>query len=228
METRTPRRGRIAVLTIVMILGLAGCDEGYTVYSIYQPTPGASSVPDVTGLWQSSDPGWHDTVLQIAAKEYDVGHCRSADIRILDLRSNEDDWLIGDEICFVPIAGHMIMQVRTTGEVQLYQHFLVKIDQQSIASCGSIWARLIKLNRDHPARVSMEGLEYTIRSDLPRGNEMIVTAPTDELRAYLEVNVPKLARLCDEGVEEGPRWSSLKRLTPARVQEVAEEPSPSP
>lgn len=228
METRTPGHGRNIVLSLLMLLGLCGCDEGYTVHSIYQPSPGASSVPDVTGLWQSSDPGWHDTVLQIAAPEYDVGHCRSADIRILDLRSNEDDWLIGDEICFLPIAGHMIMHVRTTGEVQLYQHFLVKIDQQSIASCGSIWAQLMKLNRDQPARFTLDGLKHTIRSDLPNGNEMIVTSPTDELRAYLEVNVPKLARRCDEGEEDGPRWGSVKRLTPALMEEVAEDHSPSP
>ena len=136
--------------------------------------------------------------------------------------------MIGDEICFVPIAGHTIMQVRTTGEARLYQHFLVKIDQDSITTCGSIWGQLMTLNRHHPTQFSMEGLEYTIRSSPFSGNEMIITSPTDELRAYLEVNVPKIARLCDEENEEGPGWSTLKRLTPERVEDVTEGSSPSP
>ena len=136
METRTLGHGRLAVLSLFTILGLCGCDDGYTIHSLYQATPGMSSVPDVTGLWQSSDPGWHDTVLQIAAEDYDVGHCRVADIRILDMRSIEDDAVVGDEICFVPIAGHTIMQVRGTGEARLYQHVRVKMYHDSITRCG--------------------------------------------------------------------------------------------
>ena len=228
METRTLGRGRLAVLSIFMILGLCGCDDGYTVHSLYQATPGTSSVPDVAGLWQSRDPGWHDTVLQIAAEDYDVGHCRVAVIRILDMQSIDDDTVIGDEICFVPIADHTIMQVRGTGEAHLYQHFLVKIDQQSIISCGSIWAQLMTLNRHQPAQFPMKGLEYTIRSSPFSGNEMIITSPTDELRAYLEVHLPQIARTCDEEDEEGQHWASLVRLTPARPAEEAKDSSPSP
>jgi hypothetical protein len=230
METRTRGHGRLAVLSILMSLLLCGCDDGYTIHSIYQASPGPSSVPDVAGLWQSSDAQWNDGVLQIAAEDYDVGHCRAADIRILDMKSNDDDWVIGDEMCFVPIAGHMIMQVRTTGEVRLYQDFLVKIDQDSITTCGSIWTQLMALNSDHPKQFSMEGLEYTIRAK-DFGNEMIVTSSTDELRAYLEVNLPKIARTCDEGDEgDGQRqhWTRLKRLTPARPAEKAEDSPPSP
>ena len=222
METRTARHDRSAALLIFVILGLCGCDDGYTIHSIYQASPGLSPVPDVTGLWQSSKPGWHDSALQIAAQEYDVGHCRTADIRILDLQSSAEDKVIGDKICFVPIAGHMIMEIRSTGTVRLYQHFLVKIDQQSITSCGSIWGHLLALRRQYPDRFSMDGLEYTIRSSPAADNELIVVSPTDALRNYLEVNVPKIASLCDEGVEEGPRWYTLKRLTAARVSEVAE------
>ena len=228
METRTLGHGRLAVLSLFTILGLCGCDDGYTIHSLYQATPGTSSVPDVTGLWQSSDPGWHDTVLQIAAEDYDVGHCRVADIRILDMRSIEDDAVVGDEICFVPIAGHTIMQVRGTGEARLYQHFLVKIDQDSITTCGSIWGQLMTLNRHHPTQFSMEGLEYTIRSSPFSGNEMIITSPTDELRAYLEVHLPNIARTCDEEDEEGQHWARLERLTPARPAEKAADSSPSP
>ncbi len=227
METRTPANVRFAVLSIFVILGLGGCDDGYTIHSIYQVSPGTSSVPDVAGLWQSSDPGWHGSVLQIAAQDYDVGHCRVADIRILDMHSIEDDAVIGDEMCFVPIAGHMIMQVRTTGQARLYEDFLVKIDQASITTCGSIWAQLIALRRDYPTQFSMEGLEYTIRGQF-FGNEMIVTSPTDQLRAYLEVTVPKIARMCDEGNEEGPGWTRLERLTSVRVEDDAEGSSPSP
>jgi len=227
METRTRGHGHLAVLSIFAILGLCGCDDGYTIHSIYQPTPGSSTVPDVAGLWQSSDAQWNDGVLQIAAEDYDVGHCRFADIRILNMKSNEDDWVIGDEICFVPIAGHMIMQVRTTGEVRLYEDFLVKIDQDSITTCGSIWTQLMALRRDHPEQFSMEGLEYTIRGQF-LGNEMIITSPADELRAYLEVNLPKIARTCDEGDEKVQHWARLKRLTPARPAEEAEDSSPSP
>jgi hypothetical protein len=227
METRTPGHGRLAVLSILMSLGLSGCDDGYAIHSIYQPTPGASTVPDVAGLW--SDAQWNDGVLQIAAEDYDVGHCRAADVRMLNMKSNDNDWVIGDEMCFVPIAGHMIMQVRTTGEVPLYQDFLVKIDQDSITTCGSIWTQLMALHRDHPEQFSMEGLEYTIRAK-DFGNQMIVTSSTDELRAYLEVNLPKIARTCDESDEgDGTRqhWGSLKRLTPARPAEGAEDSSPS-
>jgi len=222
METRTRGHGRLAVLWIFAILGLYGCDDGYTIHSIYQPTPGSSTVPDVAGLWQSSDAQWNDGVLQIAAEDYDVGHCRLADIRILDMKSSGEDWVIGDEICFVPIAGYMIMQVRTTGKVRLYEDFLVKIDQDSITTCGSIWTQLMALKRDHPEQFSMEGLEYTMRGEF-LGNEMIVTSSTEAIRAYLEGNLSKIARTCEEGDEKVQHWVTLKRLTPPRVEAAAEE-----
>jgi hypothetical protein len=121
----------------------------------------------------------------------------------------------------------MIMEVRTTGEVRLYQDFLVKIDQDSITTCGSIWTQLMALRRDHPEQFSMEGLDYTMRGQF-LGDEMIVTSSTDELRAYLEVNLPKIARTCDEGDEEGQHWARLKRLTPARPAEKAGDSPPAP
>ena len=87
------------------------------------------------------------------------------------------------------------------------------------------------LNRHHPTQFSMEGLEYTIRSSPFSGNEMIITSPTDELRAYLEVHLPNIARTCDDGDEEDEErqhWARLERLTPARPAEKAEDSSPSP
>ena len=98
------------------------------------------------------------------------------------------------------------------------RHFLVKIDQDSITTCGSIWTQLMALKRDHPEQFSMEGLEYTVRGQF-LGNEMIVTSPTDALRAYLEANLPKIARTCDDGDEKVQHWATLKRLTPARPAE---------
>ncbi|MGB2818167.1 MAG: hypothetical protein WBC37_13180, partial [Burkholderiaceae bacterium] len=179
MDTRTPRRNGLAIVSIAVALGLVGCNPVYTIYSIAAPSDEPSTVPDVSGLWGPSDADSTSNVLRLAAAEYDIGQCRNATIHSLGATSFDDE-TVGDEICFVPVAGHLVAQVRTTGQVQLYQQYLFKFDQQSISFCDAIWADLVEWSDDHPEGSAAHGLEFTRRGG-GDSTELFVISQRDEL-----------------------------------------------
>jgi hypothetical protein len=228
MDTRTPGRNGLAVLSIVVVLGLVGCDSVYTIHSIAEASDQPSAVPDMSGLWAPDDIDSTSMVLRIAAEDYDTGHCRNADIRLLGA-TNDEEVTFGDQICFIPVAGHMVAQVRTTGDVQLYQQYLFRFDQQSMSFCDAIWADLLDWSEEHPQASAAHGLEF-VRRGWEDGTQLFVTSSSDALRAYLGARLPKLARACDEDNDEGPRWDKYQRLTPPRQPDpegaVDELPSP--
>lgn len=224
MDTRTSLRRHRAALGLVMVLALTGCDSVYAIHSIYEPSDEPSTVPDVSGLWAPSGPDSKTMVLRIAAEDYDIGHCRNADIRLLGT-TTEDEETFGDQICFVPVAGHLAAQVRTTGQVQLYHQYLFKFDQQSMSFCDAIWADLLEWSDEHPQASAAHGLEFA-RRGWDSGTQLFVMSSSDALRSYLEARLPKLAKACDEDNDEGPRWGTYTRLTPSRQPDAADNPLP--
>ena len=228
MDTRTSLRRHRAALGLVLALALAGCDSVYTIHSIASPSDEPSVVPDVSGLWAPEDIDSASMVLRIAAEDYDIGHCRNADIRLLGT-TTEDEVTFGDQICFVPIAGHLVAQLRTTGDVQLYQQQLFKFDRQSMSFCDAIWADLLEWSEEHPQASAVHGLEFA-RRDWKDGSQLFVTSSSDALRTYLEARLPQLARACDEDDDDGPRWDIYRRMTPPRQPDAANaaDTSPSP
>ena len=209
-----PARHCRAALVMIFVLGLVGCDSVYTVHSICGPSGEPSTVPDLSGLWAPSDADSTSVVLRIAAKDFDTGHGRYADIRLLGSSTTEDQ-PIGDHICFVPVAGHLVAQVRTTGQVQLFQQFLFKYDQQSISFCDAIWPELLAWAEDHPAASAVGGIEFG-RRGWESGTQLFVTSSADAIRTYLEARLPKLAEACDAVADGGPRWATFTRITPPR------------
>jgi len=218
METQTPARHCRVALAMFLVVGLVGCDSVYTIHSIDEPSGEPSAVPDLSGLWAPSDAASTSAVLRIAADDFDNGHCRNADIRLLGSSSQEWDQPFGDQVCFVPIAGHLIAQFRTTGQVQLYQQYLFKFDQESISFCDAIWSELLEWAEDHPATSAMHGVEFE-RRGWEDGTQLFVTSSSEVLRGYIAARLPKLARACDGDDEDSPQWATYTRMTPPR-QEV--------
>jgi hypothetical protein len=231
MDTRTSLRRSRAALGLFVVFALAGCDDVYTIHSIAALGDGPSTVPDISGLWVPNDPHLAGLVLRITAEDYDIGHCRNADIRVLSAYTSEseEDTPIGDQICFVPVAGHLVAQLRTTGEVQLYQQALFKYDQQSMSFCAEIWTDLRKWSVDNPKASTAHGLEFAGRDQdgwSPAGDmvvrELFITSSRNAILKYFETRLPEVSKACDQLLEGGRSgWITYVRLTSSRQPDAA-------
>ena len=235
MDTRTSLRRHRAALGLFMVLGLVGCDSIYTIQSIAAPGDGPSTVPDISGLWVPRDPDLAGLVLHITAKDHDTGRCRNADIRFLSAYTSEDR-PIGDQICFVPVAGHLVAQLRPTGQVQLYQQALFKYDQQSMSICEKIWTDLRKWSVDHPKASTAYGLEFAGRDrevwfwfGTDTVTDLFITSSRTAILEYFEARLPEVRKACDELDEKGHSgWVTYIRLTPPRQPDAADADDTSP
>lgn len=229
MDQHIPDRIGAAVLSIVAALGLAGCDSVFTIHSIAAVSDGPSAVPDISGLWVPSDPQLAGLVLRIAAEDYDVGHCRNVDIQVLSAYTSEEI-PIGDQICFVPVAGHLVAQLRPSGQVQLYQQALFKFDQQSMSFCEEIWTDLRKWSEEHPEASAAHGLEFVGRErevwflfGEVTVNDLFVRSSRNAILEYLKSRLPEVPKACDELNEQGrSAWTTYTRLGPPRPRDAAD------
>jgi len=227
MDTRTSLHRRRAALGLLLAIGLAGCNPVYTIHSIAEPSDEPSPVPDISGLWMLSGDDSTDNVLRVAELEYDVGQCRNATVQSLGTIPFADE-PVGDEICFVPVAGHLIVQFRTTGQVQVYQQYLIKFDKESMSFCAAIWSDLVDWSNDHPRGTSTHGLEFTRRGGGDSAQLFVISRPSD-LLSYLEARLPKAVQACDEVDEHGHSgWATYTRLTPPRPPDAAEAAATPP
>ena len=225
MQTRTSGCQCRAGLVMSLALWLAGCNPVYTIHSIAEPTDEPSPVPDVSGLWVQSDADWTYNVLRVAEVEYDVGQCRNATVHSLGTTPIDDE-PIADEICFVLVGGQVIFQLRTTGQVQLYQQYLFRFDKESMSFCGDIWSDLVEWSDDHPEGSAAHGLEFTRRGG-GDSTELFITSRPNELLSYLEGRLSQAAKACDEADEEGQtEWVTYVRLTPPRQTDTADAKPP--
>jgi hypothetical protein len=212
-----------------LVLGLAGCNPVYTIHSIAAATDEPSPVPDVSGLWVQSNTDWTENVLRVAEVAYDVGQCRSATVHSLGTTPIDDE-PIADEICFVPVGGQVIFQLRTTGQVQLHQQYLFRFEQESMSFCADIWSDLVEWSDDHPEGSAAHGLEFARRGG-GDSTELFITSRPNELLSYLEGRLSQAAQACDEADEEGhTEWMTYVRVTPPRQPDAADaaDTSPSP
>lgn len=225
MDTRTCGRKGRAALAVCLALGLAGCNTVYTVHSIAAPGNEPSTVPDVSGLWMPRDASSADGVLRVTEFQYDVGQCRDADVQWLGEEPSDDE-AVADEICFIPVAGHLVLQLRTVGAVQLYHHFLVKFDEDSASICGAIWSDTDEWSVDDSRGTDSHGLRFTHYGAVDSA-DLIVISPRSELLSYLETRLPEAVKACDEPGDFDD-WIAYVRLTPPRQPDAggaAEEPA---
>lgn len=219
MDTRTSLHRNRTGLALMLVLGIAGCDSVYTIHSIASLSDEPPSVPDVSGLWAPSGATWVDGVMRSTAVEYDIGQCRDVTISVLGATSVADE-TVGDEICFVPISGYLIAQIRTTGQVQLYQQYLFKFDEKTISFCDKVWTELLQWSDDHPHATAGGGLEFGRRGG--DTTELFITSPRDAVREYLVPRLPEILKACDEVDEEGDSgWITYVRLMPPRRPDAA-------
>lgn len=221
MDTRSSLRRHCAAPGLFTVLVLAGCNPVYTIHSIAEPSEVPSTVPDVSGLWVQSDADSTANVLRVAEGEYDVGQCRNATVSSLGLTSIGDETVAG-EICFVPVAGQLIFQLRTTGPVQLYQQYLFKFDKASVSFCGAVWSDLLEWSDHHLRGTAAHGLEFTRRGG-GDSTELFVISQRSELLSYLEARLPKAVKACNEVDEDGQSdWVTYIRLTPPRQPDATD------
>ncbi len=223
MDTRTCGRKGRAALAACLAFGLAGCNPVYTIHSIASPSGEPSPVPDVSGFWElEGESSTVNATRVVEAVELNSGQCRNVTVHSLKGFPNVEPFateLVADEICFVPVAGHLIVQLRITASVPLYQQFLFRLDEESASFCGSIWADLVDWSDHHPAGTESHGLRFT-RRQVGDDTELFVVSPGKEILSYLQARLPEAVKTCDAR-QDWRGWVTYVRLSPPRRPDTA-------
>ena len=223
MDTRTCGRKGRAALAVCLAFGLAGCNPVYTIHSIASPGNEPSTGPDISGWWVLRNEDSAVNALRVVeAAELNVGQCRNVTIHSLKGFPNVEPFaaeLVADEICFVPVAGHLVAQIRIAAGVQVYQQYLARIDDESASFCGPVWSDLVQWSDDHPEGTAAHGLQFTRRGG-GDSTQLFVISRRGELLSYLETRLPAAAKACDER-DDWEGWVTYVRLTPPRRPDTA-------
>lgn len=217
-----PRKIRLSLpgLALCVGLGLAGCEDGFTVYSIIEnPDTDAAERVELYGTWVYQDPGADGYMaIRISPSSLRNRLCDIAEVVVSEEPASLDTPpMIEGQLCMTEVAGLTVAELVTPGQPWLYRHYLVRLEPTRISVCGlSLWATFEGTPDAEGAPFSLDGLDYTVRR---RGetHDVFVISPEDELRAYLEKNLPRLADLCSKdkaGDEEAPSWWVFERVTP--------------
>jgi hypothetical protein len=225
----TGRSTGVAGLVLAAVLGLGGCTDVVSVHSLDGYAPDTlPAVPDLSGIWVMTSLEDLDYVaLQFVAEAYDVAGCRDAQATLLQTDPDNPPQTIADRICFIPIAGQLLAEVRSNDSARMYRHFLVRIEDNALAFCGGTSdIQPLYLLAAADMDDALQGLDYTVRKE-SYDKLIVVTSKPEQLLAYFERVLPRIAEVCDKGVESGPGWLVFKRVTPLREDESAMEEQPA-
>lgn len=191
--------------------GLSGCSDAVTIHPMSSYLDPSADVPPVAGRWIANDDRGGVAVLQVDGAPEDRARCREVTVRYLE---GSDDTLVGNQVCFFELNGHLVAELEIGEPYEVYRQFLVKVSEERIEACSlwPIWVMLDQLSEDRPTGYSLDALEYTERE---RGDStlMVFIAKPKEMRAFLEVALPELASACDTG-GEGFEWNAFERAPP--------------
>jgi hypothetical protein len=216
-------------LVLAAVLGLGGCTDVVSVHSLESHAPDTMpAVPDLSGIWVMTsleEVGY--VALQFVAEAYDVAGCREARATLLQTDHDNPPQTISNRICFIPVAGQLLAEMRSTDLVPLHRHFLVRVEDNALAVCGGT-------SDIHPLYMlaaadmddALQGLDYTVR-DEHYDKLIVVTSKPEQLLAYFERVLPRIAEVCDKSAESGLGWLVFKRVTPLREDESAIEEQPA-
>ena len=219
----------VAGLVLSAALGLGGCTDVVTVHSLDTYAPDTlPAVPDLSGIWVMTsleDIGY--VPLQFVADAYDVAGCREVQATLLQTDPDNPPQTIGDRICFVPIAGQLLAEMRSNDLTRMYRHFLVRVEDNALALCGGTSDILpLYLLAAPDMDDALQGLDYTVREE-HYDKLIVVTSKPEQLLAYFERVLPHIAEVCDKSAESGLGWLTFNRVTPLREDESAIEAQPA-
>ena len=216
-------------LVLSAVLALGGCTDVVTVHSLESYAPDAMpAVPDLSGIWVTTDLQEVSYIaLQFVAEDYDVAGCREVQATLLQTDPDNPPQTIADRICFIPIAGQLLAETRSSDLTPMHRHFLVRVEDNALAVCGGtsdILPLYLLAAADMAAAVA--GLDYTVREE--RYDKLIVvTSKPEQLLAYFERVLPHIAEVCDKYTESETGWLTFRRVTPLRKDESAKEEPPA-
>jgi hypothetical protein len=222
------RSAGVAGLVLSAALGLGGCTDVITVHSLDSYAPDTMpAVPDLSGIWVTTDLDEISYVaLQFVADAYDVAGCREVQATLLQTDPDNPPQAIGNRVCFIPVAGQLLAEMRSADTVPMHRHFLVRVEDNALAVCGGtsdILPLYLLAAADMDAAVA--GLDYTVREE--RYDKLIVvTSKPEQLLAYFERVLPRIAEVCDKYTESETGWLTFRRVTPLRKDESATEEPP--
>jgi hypothetical protein len=161
-------------------------------------------------------------VLEVEGAESDQGRCRQATVHY---KEGADDTVVGNEVCFFELNGHLIAELTIGEPYEVYRQFLVKASDERIETCGfwPVWVMLAELADDRPVGYSLDALQYTERQSGDSGL-LVFISESREMREFLELALPELAAACDSG-GEAFEWIAFERMSPEeqRAEETAAE-----
>jgi hypothetical protein len=219
-------------LVVAAARGLGGCTDVITVHSLDAYAPETlPAVPDLSGIWVMTDLEEVSYVaLQFVAEAYDVAGCREMQVALLQTESENPPVAIGQRICFIPIAGHLLAEMRSADTVPMHRHFLVRVEDNALAVCGGSSDILpLYLLAAEDMDEAVAGLDYTVREE-HYDKLIVVTSKPEPLLAYFERVLPRIAEVCDKSAGSELGWLTFKRVTPLRKDEsaAAEQPAVEP
>ena len=219
----------VAGLVVAAVLGLGSCTDVVTVHSLDAYAPDTlPAVPDLSGIWVMTSLEDLDYVaLQFVAEAYDVAGCREAWATLLQTDPDNPPQTIADRICFIPIAGQLLAETRSSDLTPMHRHFLVRVEDNALALCGGTSDILpLYLLAASDMDDALQGLDYTVREE-HYDKLIVVTSKPEQLLAYFERVLPHIAEVCDKSAESGLGGLTFKRVTPLREDESAIEAQPA-
>lgn len=219
----------VAGLVLSAALGLGGCTDVVTVHSLDAYAPDTlPAVPDLSGIWVMTsleEVGY--VALQFVAEAYDVAGCREVQATLLQTDPDNPPQTIADRICFIPIAGQLLAETRSSDLTPMHRHFLVRVEDNALALCGGTSDIMpLYLLAASDMDDALQGLDYTVREE-HYDKLVVVTSKPEQLLAYFERVLPHIAEVCDKSAELRLGWLTFKRVTPLREDESAMEELPA-
>lgn len=219
------RRAWLPLITFALVASLSGCGDAITVHPLARYLDVDPDVPPVAGSWIARNDDGDVAVLDVEGGATDRQRCREATIHY---KEGADDTVVGDQVCFLELNGHLIAELRIGEPYEVYRQYLVRVSEERIETCGlwPVWVMLQELARDRPVGYSLDSLQYTEREQGESKLLVFISQPR-AMRDFLELALPELAFACDSGGEEF-NWMRFERMspdeTPAEEQpETAEE-----
>jgi hypothetical protein len=219
----------VSGLVVAAVLGLGGCTDVVSVHSLDSYAPDSvPAVPDLSGIWVMTsleDVGY--VALQFVAEAYDVAGCRQARATLLQTDPDNPPQTIGDRICFIPVAGQLLAEMRSSDLTPMHRHFLVRVEDNALAICGGTSdIRPLYLLAATDIAGALQGLDYTVREE-HYDKLIVVTSQPEQLLAYFQRVLPGIAEGCDKSAESNLGWLTFRRVTPLREDESAMEEKPA-
>ena len=199
------------IATVLLVTGLAGCTDSLTVWPVAGTlrSDTAVDVPSLDGHWRMAGEGKDGPTLDVEQVPGERGVCRAGRVTY---REDGNVTEVGDQTCFVDIAGYMLAEVRSVEpKAGFYRQYLVRLQSERIEVCTGfpVWVLLLELQKDGPVGFALDTLDYTLREQ-ESGDLMVIISKPQPMRDFLATALPEAAAACDLN-DQGIAWVAFER-----------------